>query len=113
MANHGASVLLHFGKGVSIARKKYAEFVEKGIVHGRRDDLTGGGLIRSAGGWKELEAMRSLNIRLQSDERILGDSDFVEGVLKEAEEALDRKQQYLLDGFGFDQVLRLLSSYTT
>ena len=102
-------VLLRFGKGVTAAQKKYAEFVEEGIVQGRRDDLTGGGLIRSAGGWKEIKIMRSLNIRLQSDERIPGDSDFVERVLKDAEEALDRKQQYRLDGFGFDQVLQLVS----
>ncbi len=25
--------------------------MEKGIAQGRRDDLEGGGLIRSAGGW--------------------------------------------------------------
>ena len=41
-------VLKHFGKGLKDARRKYRNFVEKGIKHGRREDLRGGGLIRPA-----------------------------------------------------------------
>ena len=33
-------------------------FVEEGIVQGRRQDLTGGGLLRSAGGWEGVKALR-------------------------------------------------------
>ena len=43
-------VLKHFGKTLKEARRRYREFVEKGIKHGRRTDLQGGGLVRSAGG---------------------------------------------------------------
>ena len=88
------SILIRFGKRISTARKKYAEFVEDGISQGRRHELTGGGLVRSAGGWKELKTLRRREIKLQSDERILGDSDFVDTVLKKAEEHLEEKQKY-------------------
>jgi plasmid stabilization system protein ParE len=72
----------------------HCQLGKPGKISGRRDDLTGGGLIRSIGGWKEFTARRSVNERMQSDERILGDGDFVENVLQEAEEALERKEQY-------------------
>ena len=104
------SVLLRFGKHIGPARKKYAAFVEDGISQGKRNELTGGGLIRSIGGWKVLNDMRSMNIKLHSDERILGDSDFVGSVLKDAEEALDRKHQYKKEGFGFDEALHLAAN---
>jgi len=45
-------VLGMFGENVRAARRAYRLFVEKGIGEGRRRDLTGGGLLRSAGGWE-------------------------------------------------------------
>jgi putative transposase len=45
------TVLRFFSSRRAVARQRYRRFVEKGINQGRRDDLTGGGLIRSAGGW--------------------------------------------------------------
>ena len=71
------------------ARKKYREFVEHGISEGKRSDLTGGGLLRSSGGWTDFKGFRKAGIRVKWDERILGDSDFVESVLKSDEEALE------------------------
>jgi hypothetical protein len=99
-------VLGHFGKGLSGARKKYAEFVEDGIAQGKREDLTGGGLIRSAGGWKEVAALRRMETQQHSDERILGDSDFVENVLKQAAENLERKHHYSRQGINFESMLQ-------
>jgi len=43
-------VLNLFDKKPVEARRRYLEFVRKGIPEGRRHDLTGGGLVRSAGG---------------------------------------------------------------
>jgi len=37
------------------ARKRYAAFVAEGAGHGRRPELTGGGLIRSSGGWSKVK----------------------------------------------------------
>ncbi|MDZ7696654.1 MAG: transposase [Deltaproteobacteria bacterium] len=45
-------VLLHFGETQKVARRRYREFVEKGIAQGRRPEFQGGGLVRSAGGKK-------------------------------------------------------------
>ena len=73
------------------ARKIYQAFVEKGIEEGKREDLTGGGLLRSQGGWEALKGYRKAGIRLKGDERILGDSDFVEKMLKSAQESLGEK----------------------
>jgi len=56
--------------------------VRKGVAAGRRPDLTGGGLVRSAGGWSALRAMRNDESRMKGDERILGQGDFVETGLK-------------------------------
>ena len=54
---------------------------------GRSHELTGGGLIRSHGGWSQVIAMRRRGQREeQSDERILGEGDFVQAILQEAEE---------------------------
>ena len=51
----------------------------------------GGGLIRSAGGWSAVSALRKSAARMKGDEHILGDGDFVEKVLGETEESLERK----------------------
>ena len=102
-------ILHHFGSHISSSRKKYLAFVEDGISQGKKAELTGGGLIRSAGGWTELAAQRKSGIRQQSDERILGDGDFVDTVLKEAHEALSRKDQYRMAGIGFEEVLTLVA----
>jgi putative transposase len=72
--------LRFFGKSVSRARRQYRHFAEQGICLGRRLELTGGGLIRSLGGWSTVKSMRRLREHVKSDERILGDSDFVQSV---------------------------------
>jgi len=63
-------------------------FSEKGFSARRGPDLTGGRLLGSSGGWRGLKGFRKAGIRIKGDERILGDSGFVENVLKSAEEAL-------------------------
>ena len=83
-------ILNLFGGKVAEARRLYLEFVKKGVAAGRRPDLTGGGLVRSAGGWSALRIMRQGESRMKGDERILGQGDFVETVLKSAHENLDR-----------------------
>jgi putative transposase len=65
----------------------YLHFVEQGLTQGHRPDLTGGGLIRSNGGWREVTRSRSL---MKGDERILGDTSFVMTILAHAGETLER-----------------------
>ena len=57
-------------------------------------------------GWAALRALRSEPMRVKSDERILADSDFVEAVLKEADERLERRYGLEAGGFDLDQVAR-------
>ena len=93
-------VLKLFDRKHTTARRSYKIFVQRGIQQGKRTDLTGGGLIRSSGGWDVIKSFRRANIHFKSDERVLGDSDFVERVLKAADETLARK--YKLKSQGYD-----------
>ncbi|MBI2533802.1 MAG: hypothetical protein HYW03_16560 [Deltaproteobacteria bacterium] len=86
------SVLAQFGGSEGQARAAYHRFVEEGIALGRRPELVGGGLIRSAGGWAEVRSQRQRREPQQSDGRILGSGEFVERVLTEAEARVQRQQ---------------------
>ena len=100
-----------FGKTVGAARRSYATFVEEGVKQGRRDDLVGGGLLRSIGGWSALKASRSQGRSLMGDERILGSSEFVESVLEKAKEEYERKTLTLLKGPDLDGLIDSLADY--
>ncbi len=98
-------VLKLFGKSAAGARKHYRKFVEKGVKMGRRSDLTGGGLIRTAGGWTALKAIRRQKIHIKGDERILGDSDFVGSVLEKQNERLERRYRIQVQGYEFEKIV--------
>lgn len=93
-----------FSDNIGSARKRYRVFIEKGISAGKRPELVGGGLLRSVGGWTVLKALRKNAIRVKGDERILGDSDFVEKVLKFAEEEFEQKYDLKARGYDFERV---------
>jgi putative transposase len=93
-------VLGMFGEKLGAARRAYRSFVEKGIAQGRRQDLTGGGLVRSAGGWEGVKALREEKVYQKHDERILGDGDFVGRVVASAEESMEKR--YALRSGGLD-----------
>lgn len=103
-------VLSLFGKNVSTARKAYRAYVQKGISQGRRPELVGGGLIRSAGGWAAVKAMRKAQDRMKGDERILGDSEFTQSVLDEAIEQLKERFRLQAQGYDLDKVTQRVSS---
>jgi hypothetical protein len=80
-----ADVLGRFSDRRGQAIKGYREFVLAGVDEGRRPDFTGGGLLRSHGGWVGVSALRRGREAYRSDERVLGPSSFVGSILKEAE----------------------------
>jgi putative transposase len=84
-------VLQLFGKNLKEARRRYKQFVEKGIKQGRREDLQGGGLIRSAGGDKAGLLGQKKEDREKYDQRILGSGDFVSATLQQSEKFLEKK----------------------
>jgi REP element-mobilizing transposase RayT len=105
------AVLRYFDKSVKASQRQYRRFLEDGIAHGKRPDLTGGGLLRSAGGWGELKSKRRMQAHLKGDERILGDSAFVETVLREAQEEFDHRYRLMAAGITFDEVIAFVATH--
>jgi REP-associated tyrosine transposase len=97
-------VLGLFDNEISIARKRYREFVKKGIAVGKRRDLTGGGLIRSVGGWSAVKLLREAGALQKGDERILGDGDFVKKVLSKADEIFEQRYHLKAKGITVDRI---------
>ena len=95
-------VLGLFGKKRKISQRKYSEHVLKGIEKGHQSELTGGGLVRSHGGWTEAKKAAKGGERLKGDERILGDSEFVLDILNEANESFERKYDLKARGYNLD-----------
>ena len=96
-------VLRYFGKTSHNARKAYSSYVEAGLGQGRRDELTGGGVIRSLGGWSAVGRL-GLRGHGKSDERILGESDFVDSVLSQAGETYDRRYELMRRGYDLHRI---------
>ncbi len=105
-------VLKMFDSNLSTARRLYRGFVAKGVDQGRRDDLIGGGLIRSAGGWLAVKALRKAKLFQKSDERVLGDGNFVEKVLSLANEKMERRWRLKTEGVDFESILKRVSALT-
>lgn len=102
-------ILRRFGSTVRVARSNYLKFVKRGVSDGQRPDLTGGGLIRSSGGWQNLLELRKGGERWWGDERILGNSDFVRGVLGAADEKLTKKEHHKNAGWNLERLLRVVA----
>ena len=62
------------------ARDEYERFIADGFSQGTRDELRGGGLVRSMGGFAKF-LFRGDEPHEAADKRILGGGDFVESVL--------------------------------
>ena len=102
-------VLSLFSDKKASARKRYQEFLIKGIEMGRQPYLVGGGLIRSARGWAVLRSMRKAGIFEKSDERILGDGDFVDMVLKAAKESMEARYALSAKGIVIADIIQTVS----
>ena len=104
----GNEALALFGDNLSLARRRYRKYLKQRDGKDTRPDLIGGGLVRSAGGWDALRAMRKAGVFLKSDERILGSSQFVESVLSDAQEAMHRQTALASSGVDFDQLVSVV-----
>jgi putative transposase len=105
-------VLGLFGNKESGARGKYSRFVRNGIEQGSRPDLTGGGLLRSHGGWTGVKLLRETGDYQKGDERILGDGQFVKEVLKKAEEGFKESYQLKAKGYNLKRLIKRVSEIT-
>jgi putative transposase len=99
-----AYVLNLFADQTTEALRRYKAYIAEGIAMGKRPDLTGGGLIRSSGGWSVIKSAHKASMHIKSDERILGDSDFVAEVLKVADESLHHRFALKVKGWDLDRL---------
>lgn len=102
-------VLLKFSPKKASAITRYRKFVKDGIGMGQREDLTEGGLKRSAGGWEGIRALKQRRKYWRGDERILGSGDFVTKVLKAVEENVTKKEKLLREGWDIDRLAKKVS----
>lgn len=107
-----SEVLRLFGDRTGTARRRYRVFVEKGAMEGRRPELVGGGLIRSSGGWEAVKVKRRAKLFEKSDERILGNGDFVEMVLAASNEQMKRKYHLRAKGVDLETIAARVSELT-
>ncbi|MCX5782719.1 MAG: transposase [Elusimicrobia bacterium] len=96
-------VLIRFSEQKDDAIQKYKEYIFSGKNMGKRNDLIGGGLKRSEGIWKNAKG-EPINHK-RADERILGDSCFVEKVLKAADEKLEKEVALKNAGWNLDRLV--------
>jgi hypothetical protein len=98
-------VLERFSTQASTGAQGYREFITDGWKMGRRKELTGGGLRRSAGGWKGVYELKRSGTAWQGDERILGSGEFVSTVLKAGEEELHESEKFRKSGLTLEKIL--------
>jgi REP element-mobilizing transposase RayT len=98
-------ILVRFGDKKRAAVSRYRQFVVDGIAMGRREELTGGGLRRSAGGWEGVRNLKRAGEYCRGDERILGDGNFVNRVLQAAEERLTHREELKRQGWDLPRLV--------
>lgn len=101
-------VLMRFGTSRGQARRKYLEFIQAGAETSHRPALAGGGLVRSYGSWESIVRLRKEHIACIGDERILGESHFVEQALKGDELAIESGSILLREGWTLDRLVSLV-----
>ncbi|MHB8881330.1 MAG: transposase [Thermodesulfovibrionales bacterium] len=98
-------VLARFGEKRRKAINEYHKFMSEGMELGYVPELTGGGLIRSLGGWSQVLSQRRKGEKVETDERILGNGNFVSAVMKESEELQMRQLKLHRAGKTIHQIM--------
>jgi len=105
-------ILGFFGDKEPEAKRQYSRFVQNGIAQGKRPDLTGGGLLRSHGGWAGVKLLRETRDCQKGDERMLGDGAFVAEVLAKAEERLKDRYRLKVEGYDLNRLTARVGEIT-
>ncbi|MFT4888472.1 MAG: putative transposase [Pseudohongiellaceae bacterium] len=105
------AMLTHFGNSKETARDNYRQFVLQGSLKSSTKNLSGGGLIRSSGGWEALSRFRQEHITCIGDERILGDSTFIEQALKQDSLDIERRDSLELKGWNLDKLIEKVCTF--
>jgi putative transposase len=99
------TVLAQFAGTRKKAINEYRRFVREGAGQGTVKELTGGGLVRSQGGWSQVLSNQRRGKIEEFDQRILGGGDFVHQVLKEAEERQLRQIKHQRTGKTLQKII--------
>ena len=97
-------VLGRFSSNKREAREKYREYIGEDLSS-TEDDFSGGGLIRSYGGWELVKSMRREHVLRVGDERILGDSDFVGSMLSLDEISLETRTRHQYQAWNLKKIV--------
>jgi putative transposase len=99
------SVLTQFGDTRRKTINEYRRFIREGAGQGQIKELTGGGLVRSRGGWSQVMALRRRGQKEDFDQRILGAGEFVNHILQEAEERHLRQLKHARIGKNITKII--------
>jgi len=99
------TVLRRFGRSTAVARRRYRQFMNSVNAGEPRMNLDGGGLIRSYGGWENVVRARTEHERSIGDERILGDSGFVERALQGDRLGVEQAARLEREGWNLESLI--------
>jgi len=105
-------VLSNFSQQRKRARTLYRKFIREGVSGKKKIDYSGGGLVRSYGGWDSVKYLRKEHEARIGDERILGGSDFVEAVLKNDDLSISPKTHWQNKGWDLAKLVTKVCQYT-
>lgn len=97
-------VMRLFHQERSTARRKYKIFIKAGLSEGERTDLVEGSLVRRLGEWSGVKSENDSWTSRVGSERILGDNDFIDGVLNHLGEVRNSEQRTEAQGYDLNLV---------
>lgn len=105
------AVLCLFGETRRKAKLAYRRFMLEGLNTSEPSDLSGGGLVRSIGGWESVSLLRSEHARCIGDERILGGGQFVDQVLACDNLQIEAQTLRIRQGWTLEKLIDLVCNY--
>jgi len=105
-----SDVLQFFANRTRHAKIAYLNFLKD--ANPSKETLSGGGLIRSHGGWQRVEQLRREHTICIGDERILGSSNFVETALDQDNLPIELKVMLVREGWDVERLARWVCKLT-
>lgn len=105
------AVLSRFGTQAQSARCSYRQFMMQGLYGNAEIDYDGCGLIRSYNSWQGLDKACKEHERKIGDERILGDSEFVEKALRQDKLRIESQTKLISDGWTLEKLISATCDY--
>lgn len=106
------TALAHFGATSRRARSAYIRFMKQGGTNPQPGNFSGGGLIRSHGGWQSIDRLRKEHTACIGDERILGSSEFVESALRQDDLCEERRVSLTRQGWDIGKLAQWVCDIT-